>query len=304
MNRSIVAVATLSAICSLPLSAGEINRSEQYSLEGIHTLLVSQEELSPITIGINIVPISTSITTYPGSELMLSINGSSFLGTAKAPQIEADSNSGILKLDFGYRSPFKAGLRAGKIEIEIRIPESYSGNLQLKDMKSPTEIDRISLENFSADMRNSRLTIRELNARRIDLESRGNAKIECSTVDAEQWRVKCRSGAFIAREINGQMELESFDGKTDIAFSRFEGRSSLRSGGGNITIRIPETSNLGMELVSKAKTAQSEFNLIGESRRQKKGHKSGVVGTASDNHLCAQSRFGKVRVLSTQEGRR
>jgi len=304
MKRSILAVATLSAICSLPLSAGEIDMNEHYSLKEIHTLVISQKELNPITIGINIVPISTSITTYPGNELLLAVKGSSFLGTARAPHVESSVQSGILSLDIGYHSTFKAGLRAGKIEIEIQIPDSFTGNVQLKEMKSPTEVEALSLESFSAFMRNSKLSLRELKAHRIELDSKGNGKIECSSVNAAQWRVDFGSGAFIAREITGQVELKNFDGKTDIAFSRFEGRSSFRSGGGNITISLPETSTLAMELVSKTKTADCEFNLVEENLRQKKGHKSGLVGAASDNYLSAQTRFGKVRVLSSPEGGR
>jgi len=299
MKRSIAAVATLTAICSLPLSAAEINLNEHYSLEEVHRLEISQKELSPITIGINIVPVSTSIATYPGNDLLVSIEGSSFLGTTKAPIIQSEVHSGILSLDIGYRSPFKAGLRVGNIKIEILIPESYSGSLQLQEMKSPTEIGTIRLDNFSAFMRNSRLTIRELHARRIKLVSKGRAKTDCRRVHAEQWQVKCGSGAFIAEEISGRMELESFDGKTDVAFSRFEGRCSLRSGGGNITVRLPGNSNLEMNLVSKTKTARCEFDLIGENSRQNPGQKVGFVGTASNNYLEAQSQFGKISVLST-----
>ena len=299
MQQKIATLAALTALCSLPLSAAEINLNEHYSIEGVHSLVISQKDLSPITIGINIVPLSTSITSYPGNELLVSIKGSSFLGTAKAPRIQSSTHSGILSLDIGYRSPFKAGLRAGNLEIEILIPDHYTGSLQLREMKSSTEIDTIRLESFTAHMRNSRLTLHDLHASRIDLVSKGSAKMECRSVQAEQWQVKSGSGAFLAEEISGQMVLESFDGKADIAFSRFEGRSSLRSGGGNITVRLPEHSNLEMNLISKAETAQCEFDLIGENSRQKAGHKIGYTGTASENYLSAQSRFGKVRVLST-----
>jgi hypothetical protein len=304
MKRSIVAAATLSAVCSLPVSAGEISMNEHYSLEGVHTLVISQKELSPVTIGINIVPIATTIDTYPGNDLLLSIEGSSILGTVGTPRIESESGSGILTLDIGYRSPFKAGLRAGNIRIGLLIPESYSGSLQLQEMKSPTEVNSLSLKSFSAVMRSTRLTIRELDAQRIDLVLHGRAKTECNSVRAEQWRVECRSGAFIAKEIRGEVELDSFDGNTDIAFSRFDGRSDIRSGGGNITIRLPDNSNLAMELISKTKMAESDFDLIGESNRVKKGRKSGIVGSASDNCLFARTRFGTVRVLRLPAGGR
>lgn len=302
MKKHLIAIAGLSAICSLPLSAREIRINESFSLDEVHTIVLSQTDLNPITIGINVVPITTSIGTWPGEELSISIRGSSFLGTAGKPELRPERNAGLLSVEMGYRSSFKAGLRIGKIDIEIRIPESYQGSLELREMKSPTEMNRADLENLYIQMRDNSLNLNNVRARYIELESKGLSKTTCSSVSAGQWRVKTGSGAFIARELIGPMELDSFDGRVDISFAQFQGHSRIQSGGGDLYLRLPEESSLSMDLVSKMETARCEFPLVGEVNQQSKGRKRGRIGEEGTDSLFAQSRFGKVRVLKKEGG--
>lgn len=285
----------LAAVLIAPLSAGEINIEKRASLDGCRKIIIDQNKLRAFTIGINIMPVRTKISSWSGSDLAVNIRGDLSVGSTNEPSVTIDERNDSAEVLFSYRKSTHIGLAVGRLDIEILIPENWNSDLELKNIKTETSIEALSLNRLNGNMSMADLNLRNSKFNEIRLDLGTDSGFSAQAVDAGLWNLKGGMGDISADRVSGEMTIETFDGDIEIGFSRFEGASRLISGMGSIAVTVPDDSQLAFDLSSTTEPAVADLPNADLEESPKRGKIRGAAGV-SENLLTARSVGGKVRL--------
>jgi len=280
-----------------PLSADTVDRDERIPVSDIGKIVVDGGNLAEVRLGINIVATSATVRSWKGEELVIAHRGHTSLGRL-APLTVAHTQSGDeLTLSLTREISFGIGIRVGKVEIELLIPEAWDGELELRDFPVETCVEGLRAGTLSGNMKLADLTVRDSAVETVILSMGADSNFQAENVRAGSWLLTGKLGVIKARNITGDVTAETVDGDIYIDFADFRGTSRLSSRLGKITVYLPADSELELSLSSPLESAETDFTVqgvVGEgSTHEIKGH----VGS-SGNILTARSGGGRVQVLA------
>ncbi len=280
-----------------PLSAESIDKETRIPINGLEKIVVNGDSLEEVRLGVNIVTTTATVKSWEGDELAVIQKGRRSLGRITPLAVTHARRGSEAAVSLSPVDSFGIGIRIGAIEITILVPETWEGELELKDFSVPTSIEELRTGTLTVNMQKANLTVTDSEFRAVEMSMGADSNFEADNVSAGTWRLRGKLGKITARNITGSVDAETADGNILIDFSEYSGTSRLVSKLGKITVFVPADSQLDLSLSSALGSVGTDLPAIGPVTIYDSHRLEGQIGT-SQNTLAAHSGDGKVRVLS------
>jgi len=292
----------LGLIIGFPLSAEENEYERRFPMEEKQRLLIDQGRLRLLTIGINFYPVTTKIRSYGGSELIIRVDESSTFGKINPVEIKTDDKDGELHLILGFKSSTVVGVRIGSLNIEILVPSAWDGELELAELKSKTSIKDLHLLSLGGKTSITELSMARCSFGNVDIELGADTDLLMYSTDVGNCRIRGGLGKITGDNIEGTLDIQTFDGDISIDFSNFTGETSLVTKLGCIRASLPEGADADIDLLSRLSSAKCEIPLS-VSEDLSDGRIRGSIGEpGSGNLLNLVSGDGDVIIVKSAGG--
>ena len=279
------------------LSAEPINTEDLIPIHNVSKIMVDGANLAEAHLGVNIVPTSATVKSWEGEELVIVQKGRRSMGRITPLTIVHSRDENEMTLTLSREDSFGIGIRIGEIEIALLVPETWEGELELRDFSVETHLEGLRIEKLTGNMKLANLTISDSDIGVVDLSMGLDSNFEAENVRAGSWMLRGKLGHISGRNITGSVDAETLDGNIALDFSDFQGVSRLLSKLGEITVSVPEDTQLNLDLSSTLESVETDLSVIGPVRENDCHRLEGHTG-ASRNLLTAHSGDGKILVRS------
>ena len=290
----LAAILGLNLMLALPLSALGSSNEESFPLENIDRLLIDQQDLRFVTIGISFYPVKTSIRGHNGSELLVRVNERSSFGFRNPVTIDTVVSAGTMRLFASFEHRRTAGINIGSLDLEILIPGSWQGELVLDRLKSKTLVEDLELDALSGSTSVTELTIEGCSFGHTDLELGTDTDLTVYGTDLGDCRLNGAMGKITAGQVRGNIDAETFDGDISIDFSGLSGETRLSSKLGKISVGLPEDTSAGIELYSRLGKVECGLSLSSSTVLKKNEIRGSIGAAGTANSLSLRSGDGDI----------
>ncbi len=298
MTKVFLGQALLCGFLLLPsLSAESISKEDRIPINNVGRIVVDGRNLAEARLGVNIVTTSMTIKSWEGEDLAIVQKGHRSLGRITPLTVDHTRNGDEATLSLSWDHRFGIGIRIGRVDMTLLVPEAWGGELVLQDFHLKTHVEGLSIGALTGNMKLADLKITDSEIETVDLSMGVDSDFEAENVRAESWFLRGKLGKITARNIRGTIDAETIDGNISIDFLDFRGMSRLSSKLGKIAVFLPAESELELNLSSTLESVRTDLPVIGLAA-EKDPHKiEGYIGS-SDHHLTAHSGDGRVSVFS------
>lgn len=230
---------------------------------------VDQQVILPIdglkTIELNSVAADITLTVGEGSrEVTARLTGSSQKDIELRTKVEGSTG----KVYVDYPTPDFGSSRS--LRLEIMLPAAYAGKLALHSVSGDVSIADgaklgvTTVSTVSGDIKSRDGLFESL------MVSSVSGDVSITRVDSSSTRVSTTSGDIELSQRYGAIELVSLSGTVELALDRVDGDIELKSTSGDISIAIPESSDLRVNFSSMSGDVSSRLDLAQSSLRDHK----------------------------------
>ncbi|WP_028973246.1 DUF4097 family beta strand repeat-containing protein [Spirochaeta cellobiosiphila] len=297
INRNVLFVMILELLLILPLCAADIQEEESYSIANMDKVIIDQSKLKAVAIGISIVPTKTLITSGPQESLLVKIEAQQFFRKSNPVKINTTQEGRELRILMQYRNPLRFGISFGKIKIHVIVPESWLKDVELYNGRTETIVSNLRIAHFKANPILTDIDLQNSNFESIDINLGSDSSLMAQGVHANAWTIMGKLGTVKAKEVSGAMNISTFDGNIDIDFATFQGMSEFSSTLGNINIKIPEQTEMALDLSSTLEKIKTDIPIMGSIGDNDDRHIKGTTGPTS-NKITAHTGDGVIKILT------
>jgi len=283
MNKKFKLSLILTGLMALPgLAALPVDRFETLSPEGISRILVDQTRAEGFQVGINILRFSTRVISHEGENIEVRFRGDVSSSDEEAlPQTVVRREGGTLVIGLETaRRLFLPLIKSGTLELEIRLPESWEGHLDVASPGINVTLEDLSLSRLTGHVRSARLTVRDTRAERMDLSS-GSGKIIAERIAGGAVRIESRSGGLRLKDVTGPLEGSVTSGSITAELSGLEAPVVLTARSGRVKVSLPADTEFSLHARSRSGGIRTDFPVTvtrtGDAEPSK-GELSGSVG--------------------------
>ena len=253
---------------------------------------VDQQVTLPIdglkTIELNSVAADSTLTTGESSrEVSARLTGSSQKDIELKTKVEGTSG----KVYVDYPTPDFGSSRS--LRLEIILPAAYAGKLALHSVSGDVMIaDGASLGVTSVSTVSGDIKSREGLFESLIVSS-VSGDVSITRVDSSSTRISTTSGDIDLSQRYGAIELVSLSGTVELALDRVDNDIEVKSTSGDISIAVPESSDLLVNFSSMSGDVSSRLDLAQSSL---KDHKLEGTSGSGRYQLSANTMSGDINL--------
>jgi len=276
-----------------PLSA-EAAYERLIPIEDRQQLIISQQHLRAFTLGISLYPVSTTIRSYNGTELLVRAYERTTFGFKNPLVIDLEDKEGELRIAMAFKHKWSFGIWMGNMEIELLVPSSWKGNINLEMLKSQTVIENLDISEIRGKTSITELIVEGSRFEKTNFELGADTDLSIYNTDLGECRIRSKLGKIHGEKIRGAIDAETLDGNITISFDTFEGSTRLISKLGEIRAGVPREASTEIDLRSRLGAVKCDVNLASSSELGTKRITGAIGEPDSNNSLILRSGDGKV----------
>jgi len=286
----------LGQLMGLQSLEAETTYERRFPIEGHQRLTINQEHLRAFTLGISLFPVSTTIKSYNGSELLVRASERTTLGFKNPLEIAFEETEGELSISMAFRHKWSFGIWMGNMEIELLVPSGWEGRMDLEMLKSRTVIKDLVISEINGNTSITELTIERSRFERTTFNLGTDTDFSIYNTDLGECRIRGKLGKIDGEKIRGSIDAETLDGNICIGFDKLEGSTRLKSKLGEIRVGVPEDTSAEIDLRSRLSSVKCDVNLTSSSEIGTKRIAGSIGESDTENSLVLHSGDGKIHL--------
>lgn len=152
------------------------------------------------------------------------------------PKMIAEKSGNALDVEIKYPQGINLGVNIVDINIDIFLPQSFSGDIDMKTTSGNVNIDTLDVDSFYFT------TI--------------SGDLKAKNLYSQKSHIKSTSGKANIQDFKGALDFESISGDLSVAYNEFYNDIKIDSTSGNAEIILPVASSFYL----KAKTVSGDIN--------------------------------------------
>jgi len=156
------------------------------------------------------------------------------------PELQAEIKDNILFVKVEYPQKFSIGINfSSRLNLDIYVPKSYSRNFKLNTISGGVDINNFAIERIDAGTVSGHINLTDLKTANTFINTTsGNTKISGFT---------------------GNIQFGSVSGGIDVGYTTFNNNIKISTTSGNSNIKLPESSEFGLNFSSVSGGFSSNF---------------------------------------------
>lgn len=266
---------------------------------------ITVEERNSFGIGgidqINVQTSSTDVyvATVDGDAVDLWLHGTVYTGEPDdVPALAAGKSGELLEISLERKDGRKwvLGFYSSDLVLEIRIPQSYRGALNVNSSSGDVEIRDQNLSELSVQTSSGDLRLNSIQASTITMKS-SSGDHTAEGLDAGRATMNSSSGEIRVKDLQGETEAESSSGDISLSYLEFDTNLEVRSSSGDVTLHLTDTAQFRVE----ARTSSGDIDCaypvtLGDADNEmRKNRLSGTVG-AGTQQVSVKTSSGDITI--------
>ncbi len=196
------------------------------------------------------------------------------------------------------------------IRIELEIPTTYHGRLEISSVSGPIEIDNLhKLRSLAITSTSGAISLDDVETSSLSIDSiTGTIKGRSLTADdytinamsgnihlmntRGNYSVRCSAGSLKLDDAHGHGRFEVTSGTAKLCFAEVDGNLSAESSAGSVRLQVPRELDYGFNLETSIGSLKTPDNA--HYSNNERNYQTGAIGNPSDSMISMMTVVGSL----------